>query len=212
MMEPSPDPSISPMLEVRSATTGDSVAVFEEEEIAGASVKELKQRLARKIGIPRFQLRLAREMDTEPLDDNQTFGLQNGLQVVKLVKLGFQPTDSQEDQDIMNACRGDDDMFLDSLERSLNQPRNPNFEDENKDTPLCAAAHFGNLKCVRLLLEAGANKDQGRTDNGETPLFAAARDAHLEIVRFLVESGANKDQGRTDGVTPLYLAAGFGAP
>ena len=66
-------------------------------------------------------------MDTEPLDDNQTFGLQNGLQVVKLVKLGFQPTDSKEDQDIMNACRGDDDMFLDSLERSLNPATQSQF-------------------------------------------------------------------------------------
>ena len=38
------------MLEVLSALTGESIAAFEDEEIADASVKALKQRLARKIG------------------------------------------------------------------------------------------------------------------------------------------------------------------
>ena len=59
-----------------------------------------------------------------------------------------------------------------------------------------------------VLLKAGANKDQFRTDNGATPLFIAARKGHLEVVRFLVGSGANKDQGlMIDGVTPLFAAA-----
>ena len=46
-----------PMLEVLSAVTGESVAVFEHEELADASVKALKQCLAKKLGIPRFRLR-----------------------------------------------------------------------------------------------------------------------------------------------------------
>ena len=58
------------MLEVLSAVTGESIAVFEDKEIADASVKTLKQRLARKIGLPRFRLRLLQ--DSCPLGDNQT--------------------------------------------------------------------------------------------------------------------------------------------
>ena len=235
-------PSSVPMLEVLSAVTGESIAVFEDEEIAdppasicqpdsaavdprggkgkgkfftprvpapdaagNASVKALKQRLARKIGLPRFRLRLLQ--DNCPLDDNQKLiGNQTWtLQVVQLVILEFQLPDREQDQGIMVACQQNDDKLL---EQHLNQPRNPNFEDADAMTPLCAASLNGSLKCIPLLIEAGANKDQGKTDTGATPLFIAAYQGHLEVVRFLVESGANKDQCRTDnGATPLFVAA-----
>ena len=193
-----------PMLEVLSAVTGESIAVFEEVDFAEGSVKALKQRLAQKIGIPRFRLRLLQ--DNSPLDDqalivNQTLT----LQVVQLVILEFQLPDREEDQGIMVACEENDDKLL---EQQLNQPRNPNFADANAMTPLCAASLNGSLKCVSLLIEAGANQDQGRTDDGSTPLFIAAAMGHLEVVRFLVGSGANKGQGTTDPEsTPLYIAA-----
>ena len=58
------------MLEVLSAVTGESIALFEEVDIPEGSVKALKQRLAQKIGIPRFRLRLLQDNCT--LDDNQT--------------------------------------------------------------------------------------------------------------------------------------------
>ena len=72
------------------------------------------------------------------------------------------------------------------------------------NTGLVVAANQGHLEVVRILVDLGANKDQGRTDNGATPLFIAAQIGHLEVVRFLLESGANKDQGRTDdGASPI---------
>ena len=58
------------MLEVLSAVTGESIAIFEEVDFAEGSVKALKQRLAHKIGIPRFRLRLLH--DNCALDDDQT--------------------------------------------------------------------------------------------------------------------------------------------
>ena len=192
-------PSLSPMLEVLSAVTGESIAVFEDEEIADASVKALKQRLARKIGLPRFRLQLLQ--DNCPLDNDQTFA----MQVVQLVVLEFQPPDTEQDRGVMMACSQNDDKLL---EQQLNTPRSPNFQDANHKTPLYVAASNGSLKCVLLLLEAGANKDQGKTDTGLTPLCIAAHRGHLEVVRFLVESGANKDQGlRDNGETPLCIAA-----
>ena len=195
------------MLEVLSAVTGASIVVFEEVDFAEGegSVKALKQRLAQKIGIPRFRLRLLQ--DNCALDDDQTLidDQRFTLQVVQLVILEFLPPDVEQDREIMVACRQNDDKLL---EQHLNQPRNPNFEDANAMTPLWAASLNGSLKCVLLLLEAGANKDQGRTSNGATPLYVAALQGHLEVVRFLVDAGANKDQGRTnDGAAPLYIAA-----
>ena len=52
-------------------------------------------------------------------------------------------------------------------------------------TPLFVAALKGHLEVVRLLVESGANKDQGTTDKGATPLYIAAEKGHLEVVRFL---------------------------
>ena len=214
-------PSSVPMLEVLWAVTGESIAVFEDEEIAdppasirqppsvpapdaagNASVKALKQRLARKIGLPRFRLRLLQ--DNCPLDDNQNL-ISNQTLTRQVVQLVILPPDMEQDREIMVACRQNDDKLL---ERHLNQPRNPNFEDATAMTPLRVASLNGSLKCVYLLIEAGANKDQGTTDTGATPLFIAAQNGHLEVVRFLVESGANKDQGTTNyGATPLFIAA-----
>ena len=105
----------------------------------------------------------------------------------------------------MVACEESNDEVL---EHHLNHARNPNFEDASGMTPLGEAAWNGSLKCVSLLVESSANKDQGKTDDGVTPLFIAAQNGHFEVVRFLVESGASKDTGRThDGGTPLHAAA-----
>ena len=193
------------MVEVLYAVSGESIAVFEREDFADATVKALRQRVAQKIGVPRFRLRLLQ--DNCPLDDDQTLTDNQTWtrQVVQIVILEFLPPDREQDQGIMVACEEKDDKLL---ERYLNQPRNPNFEDASTMTPLCEAACRGSLKCVHLLLEAGANKDQATTSSGTTPLFMAAHKGHLEVVRLLVELGANKDQATTStGATPLYVAA-----
>ena len=108
-----------PMLEVLSAVTGESFVVFDEADFAEGSVKALKQRLAQKIGVPRFRLRLLQ--DNCPLDDNQTlFENQTWtLQVIQLVKMEFLPPDMEQDHEIMVACEENDDKLL---EKHLSQP------------------------------------------------------------------------------------------
>ena len=135
-----------PNVEVVSAVTGESIAVFEREEFADASVKALKQRLAQQICVPRFRLRLLQ--DNSPLDDDQTLA----MQVVQLVRMELLPPDMEQDREIIEACYQNNDKLL---EQNLNQPRRPNFEDADAMTPLCAAALNGNLKCVSLLIETG---------------------------------------------------------
>ena len=43
------------MLEVLFAVTGEPIAVFEDDELADASVMGFKQHLAQKLGVPRFR-------------------------------------------------------------------------------------------------------------------------------------------------------------
>ena len=134
-----------PYVEVVSAVTGESIAVFENEEFADASVKAFKKRLAQKIGIPRFRLRLLQGNcsldDGKTLIDHQTLN----LQVVQLVILEFLPPDREQDRGIMVACEENDHQLL---EQHLNQPQNPNFVDANAKTPLFVAAYNASLKCV----------------------------------------------------------------
>ena len=192
------------MLDVIYAASGEKIHECKDEEIADASVKALKQRLAQKLGLPRFQLRLLQGMC--PLRDDQT--LPPEVVELQLVILSLKPPDAEQDQDIIKACCENDDRLL---EQHLNQPRSPNFQifqHASQITPLYAAAAKGSLKCVLLLLEAGAEKEKGEVNIGETPLFAAAWNGHLDVVQCLIESSANMDHGRTEnGATPLFAAA-----
>ena len=138
-----------PNVEVVSAVTGESIAVFDREEFADASVKALKQRLAQQICVLRFRLRLLQ--DNSPLDDDQTLA----MQVVQFVRMELLPPDMEQDREIIEACYQNNDKLL---EQNLNQPRRPNFEDADAMTPLRAAALNGNLKRVSLLIEAGVQR------------------------------------------------------
>ena len=80
------------MLVVLSAVTGESIVDFEEVDFGDASVKALKQRLAQKLGFPRFRLRLLQ--DNCPLDDDQTL-IED--QTLSLVILEFLPPDREQD-------------------------------------------------------------------------------------------------------------------
>ena len=60
---------------------------------------------------------------------------------------------------------------------------------------LFIAAQNGHLEVVRLLLDAGSDKDAATTD-GTTALLAAAHKGHLEIARLLLDAGVDKDHDR----------------
>ena len=50
------------------------------------------------------------------------------------------------------------------------------------------AAQEGHADCLRLLLEAGCDKDKAREDGG-TPVSIAAHNGHVACLRLLEEAG-----------------------
>ena len=52
-------------------------------------------------------------------------------------------------------------------------------------TPLGIAAYQGNLECVKLLIESGANMNH-KCKKGSTPLYLAAQKQHYGVVEYLV--------------------------
>jgi ankyrin repeat protein len=85
--------------------------------------------------------------------------------------------------------------------------------------PLMAAAKSGDPDVMRMLLDAGADRE-GRYPNGKTPLYCAAEWGHLGAVQVLLDAGARPevaaDRLMTDwsqeadmkrGVLPAEVAA-----
>jgi ankyrin repeat protein len=73
-----------------------------------------------------------------------------------------------------------------------------------------AAAHLGELGCVKALLAAGADRD-AEMDDGERALHLAARNGRADIVRELVAAGADPEAVEwVRGRRPAHNAAGGG--
>jgi hypothetical protein len=75
----------------------------------------------------------------------------------------------------------------------------------NGEPMLASFAQTGSVGAVRLLLDAGIEPNQARTDGG-TALLYAANGGHLDTVRLLVERGADPARANRNGVTPLRIA------
>jgi len=73
-------------------------------------------------------------------------------------------------------------------------------------SPLIAAAQFGHLQTVTLLIEAGASINVKSVD-GKTALFAAVEERHDKIVRMLLHHGADTNIVSMEGTSPLFSAA-----
>jgi ankyrin repeat protein len=103
------------------------------------------------------------------------------------------------------------DVELSSSSSSV--PRPPHSPlDANGRTPLCVAAHDGDIRAVAQLLSAKFNKayavDRDHPDaQGWTPLLVAASERHTNIVALLLAAGAKADSVTPSGDSALHFLA-----
>ena len=74
-------------------------------------------------------------------------------------------------------------------------------------TPLHLAAMIGHLKCIEILINAGANVDISSSDNRKTPMHIAALNGHATVVQMLIDAGADVNAKDDEGATPMKNAA-----
>ena len=180
-----------------------------------SSVLQVKQRVQAEDGLGIFCQRLIGPAG-EPLDDREALAIlahrpcgatdaaEGALKLV-LVKLAY-ADDPGLARRLLCAAR---DGEADELERLLKLPVRPDCYEEiegRATTSLLLASEEGHLEVVRLLCEAGADKDKA-DEGGFTPLFAASLEGHLEVVRLLCEVGADKDKADQGGSTPLFTVS-----
>ena len=117
---------------------------------------------------------------------------------IQVVFLNFRPASSTQVAALRDAARSG---RTSEVENPLQRPQDP---DSGHPTPLSAAAVYGHLQVIRLLLEANADKDKALQD-GATPLYIAAEKEQLAVVRLLLEASADKDkaQGRREWRHPF---------
>lgn len=89
----------------------------------------------------------------------------------------------------------------------LNKGADVNAQDNDSQAPLYEACLVGNLEGVRLLLEHGADVNDGEDVFGRTALHAAVTKGNLDIVKLLVEKGADLSRKNKQGRDPVSQAA-----
>ena len=75
--------------------------------------------------------------------------------------------------------------------------------------PITTAASNEKMKCMEVLMDAGANLDH-QNNQGWTALMEAARHGKPEVAKFLLTNGASTNLQNRDGLTALSLAAAWG--
>ncbi|CAL4887824.1 unnamed protein product [Urochloa decumbens] len=94
----------------------------------------------------------------------------------------------------------------DTVKILLDHHADPNKVAYGANRPLIYAIYARSLKCVKLLIEAGADVQGVGT---ETPLALAATDGLTDILKCLVQAGAGPNVCDGFGFTPLENAARY---
>lgn len=84
------------------------------------------------------------------------------------------------------------------------------FDERGYQTPLMAAAVFATPKIVSILIERGADVNQGALSDGQTALMRAALSDNVETLSTIIEKGAAVDARTVEGNTALMYAAKHG--
>lgn len=90
-------------------------------------------------------------------------------------------------------------------DRQISAERRFQWRPAGGITAMGYAAREGCLACVRTLVEAGADMDQGDAEN-VTPLLLAIMNMRFDTAKYLIEAGANVNKWSFRGENPLYSA------
>jgi ankyrin repeat protein len=101
--------------------------------------------------------------------------------------------------------------FAEVVQLLLAAGANPNLTSDSAQTPLHAAASFGEYEIAKLILEdANTNKKHinvnAEDTYGLTPLHLAARAGNWKVADLLLDWGANPNVAEKYGFTPLHEA------
>ncbi|EMI16384.1 ankyrin repeat protein [Rhodopirellula maiorica SM1] len=105
----------------------------------------------------------------------------------------------------------------------LEHGADPDRQRNENISPVLGAS--GNVECMRLMLEAGANVNRASEHNGETALHGYAGSSDVNAVQMLLDYGADPNartkpgmktyclwrDARVRGETPLHRAAAWGS-
>ena len=187
-------------LTIRSAVSGEVIAELQAEDFSDKPARLLKNSLLPKIGYSRFCQRLL--VDSSELCDDDIVTCTE----LQLVFVPFCETSLEDYWQLGRACRAG---FVDELEELLEKPINPNVTDGHQPA-LQSAAAVAQVRCVELLLEAGALADLKDT-SGFTALHAAANSTGtgsdaVEVMHLLLASGAGINSTTDTGWAPLHHA------
>ncbi len=93
-----------------------------------------------------------------------------------------------------------------ALGQAISDGADVRVADCNGVTALHAAASFGRVQCVRVLIDAGVNVDAA-TDDYTTPLHLAALNGTEPCVQVLLRAGADLDLRDVNGRSAAHHAA-----
>ncbi|CAJ1458417.1 unnamed protein product [Effrenium voratum] len=140
------------------------------------------------------------------------------LQVVELLltaKADVNHCDSQERRSPLLVAAGFGHAAV--VRRLIQADAKVDQVDRYGRTPLWVAVAGRCLKVVQILVDAGANLDQGadasddvsdvESEDGITPMSVAAESGHLRILQCLLKAGADKNKADNLGRSPLWFAA-----
>jgi len=190
--------------------SGEEIASFNAEELCtlaathGNAVRALKQHIQLLAGLPEYRQRLASQ-DGLLSNDQALTELQPSLDLQVLVLPYYKATRFQ----LKLLLRAAAEDRPGDLEELLQLPLDPDSGARDR-TALGVAASHGSEACVRLLLNAGADKNKITDLFGASPLWSASNSGRQAVVRLLLQAGVDKDKAAITGTTPLWVASFHG--
>lgn len=194
-------------VEILRVLSGDPIGNFV--FTASSSINDVKLKLQDLDGLNKFRQQLFTTGSNVPLDDSVELKSLPQPLSLSFAALSYIAEDAAVGSDLVAAAKEGD---CSRLRRLLHLPAQPDYSGSENNTPLIAAAMSGHSEAVKLLLEAGADKDKSidvhGSFKGAFPLLVATE---LEVVQLLCEAGADKEKTGPMGYTALLMAAQNGS-